>query len=161
MVVLLAHFGAPRPRRQIATCSDANRCSKWSFLWPTSGRLRPVATAAIVRTLIIVANGRFYGPLRGTSAPSPTRHFVGALIIVANGRFVGPLWSAPARRQIATCSDANRRSKWSFCWPTLGHLGSVAKSPLVRALIVVANGRCYGPLWGASAPSPQLHLFGR
>ena len=61
MVVFMAHFGAPRP-----------------------------AAKSPLRTLIAVANGRFYSPLRSIPPRRQIAIFL-TLIAVANGCFAAPL----------------------------------------------------------------------
>ena len=130
----MAHFGAPPPRRHLATCSDANHRSKWSFLRPTLGHLRPVAISPLCSDANRRSKWSFCWPTLG---------------------HLRPVAKSPL------CSDANHRSKWSFCWPTLGRLRPVAKSALVRTLIIIANACFYGPLRSASAPLPNCHFLRR
>ena len=137
MVVLLAHFGAPPPRRHSCNCSDANRRSKWSFCWPTLGHLRPIAKSPLCSDANHCSKWSFYWPTLGRLRPVAKSALFRALIIVANGCFYGPLSGAPACRQICTCSDANDHSKCLFLWPTSERLRPVAKLPFFTALIII------------------------
>ena len=130
----MAHSRVSPPGRQLATFSGANHRSKWSFLWPTLGRLRPVANSPLCWGANPRSKWSFLWPSLGHLRP------------VANS----PL-----------CWGANRRSKWSFLWPASGHLCPVADSPLCWGANHRSKWSFVWPTLGHHGASPNRHFFRR